>query len=76
MTSGATAYASGVAALVLSANPMLSNVEVAEILKNTADKIDIEKAITRMDIHFSMGMDGSMPIKLYLKHWMPKANPI
>jgi subtilisin family serine protease len=42
MTSGATAYASGVAALVLSANPMLSNVEVAEILKNTADKIDIE----------------------------------
>lgn len=39
-TSGATAYASGIAALILSANPMLTNLEVADIMRNTADKID------------------------------------
>lgn len=41
-TSGATAYASGVAALILSTNPCLTNIEVAEILKSTADKIDAD----------------------------------
>jgi hypothetical protein len=40
-TSGATAYASGIAALILSANPMLTNLEVADIMRNTADKIDV-----------------------------------
>ena len=39
-TSGATAFASGVAALILSANPCLLNYEVKEILASTADKID------------------------------------
>jgi hypothetical protein len=41
-TSGATAYVSGVAALILSTNPCLTNIEVAEILKSTADKIDAD----------------------------------
>ncbi len=41
-TSGATAFASGVAALILSANPCLLNYEVKEILKNTANKIDAD----------------------------------
>ncbi|MFU8845030.1 MAG: S8 family serine peptidase, partial [Bacteroidales bacterium] len=40
-TSGAAAYSSGIAALILSANPMLTNLEVADIMRNTADKIDV-----------------------------------
>ncbi len=40
MTSGSTAYLSGIAALILSVNPYLTNSEVIEMLTSTADKID------------------------------------
>ena len=43
-TSAAAPLVSAVSALILAANPELSAIEVQEIIKSTADKIDTENA--------------------------------
>lgn len=90
-TSSATPLAAGLAALILSVNPDLTSAEVRNIMKETADKIDLETGryeqghsifygYGRINAHRAVAMvagdsDEQLPETLFMEHRINRKIP-